>query len=54
MKTTLLVNDEKHVIDVGPDTPLLWVLRDTLAHDASAAERHWQTLLALFDAKLRH
>jgi carboxymethylenebutenolidase len=29
-----------------------WVLRDTPVHDAAASERHWQTLLALFDAKL--
>ena len=30
-----------------------WVLRDTPAYDPAAAERHWQTLLALFDATLR-
>jgi carboxymethylenebutenolidase len=29
-----------------------WVLRDTPAYDAAAAERHWQTMIALFDAKL--
>jgi carboxymethylenebutenolidase len=29
-----------------------WVLRDTPTHDAAACERHWQTLLALFAAKL--
>lgn len=27
---TLEVNGKKHVVDVGPDTPLLWVLRDHL------------------------
>ncbi len=26
----LRVNGEEHVVDVSPDTPLLWVLRDTL------------------------
>ena len=26
----LVVNKEKHTIDVDPQTPLLWVLRDTL------------------------
>ncbi len=26
----LIVNKEKHTIDVDPDTPLLWILRDTL------------------------
>jgi isoquinoline 1-oxidoreductase alpha subunit len=26
----LTVNGEEHTVDVSPDTPLLWVLRDTL------------------------
>ncbi|HRX60584.1 MAG TPA: (2Fe-2S)-binding protein [Candidatus Competibacter sp.] len=26
----LIVNGQKHEVDVPPDTPLLWVLRDTL------------------------
>jgi carboxymethylenebutenolidase len=30
-----------------------WVLRDTPAYDAAASERHWETLLALLDAKLK-
>ena len=30
-----------------------WVLRDTPAYDAACAERHWQTLVALLDAKLK-
>ncbi len=30
MKTTLNVNGETRQVDVSPDTPLLWVLRDTL------------------------
>jgi carboxymethylenebutenolidase len=29
-----------------------WVLRDMPVFDAAAAERHWQTLIALFDATL--
>ena len=29
-----------------------WVLRDTPAYDAAAAERHWQTLTELLDATL--
>src|SRR6202163_3636953 len=29
-----------------------WVFRDTPVYDAAAAERHWRTMLALFDAKL--
>jgi isoquinoline 1-oxidoreductase subunit alpha len=28
--TTLIVNGQRHDVDVEPDTPLLWVLRDTL------------------------
>ncbi|MGH8149944.1 MAG: dienelactone hydrolase family protein [Steroidobacteraceae bacterium] len=31
-----------------------WVFRDTPVYDAPAAERHWQTLVALLDAKLKH
>ncbi|MGB6451597.1 MAG: dienelactone hydrolase family protein [Steroidobacteraceae bacterium] len=30
-----------------------WVFRDTPVYAAAAAERHWQTLVALFDAKLK-
>jgi carboxymethylenebutenolidase len=30
-----------------------WVFRDTPVFDAAAAERHWQTLTALFDATLK-
>jgi isoquinoline 1-oxidoreductase alpha subunit len=27
---TLIVNGQEHIVDVSPDTPLLWVLRDSL------------------------
>jgi carboxymethylenebutenolidase len=30
-----------------------WVLRDTPVYDEAAAERHWQTLFELLDAKLK-
>jgi carboxymethylenebutenolidase len=30
-----------------------WVFRDTPVYDAAAADRHWETLVALFDAKLK-
>jgi carboxymethylenebutenolidase len=30
-----------------------WVPSDTPVHDAAQAERHWETLLALFDRRLR-
>jgi len=29
-----------------------WVFRDMPVYDQVAAERHWQTMLGLFDAKL--
>ena len=29
---TLVVNGRSHTLDVDPDTPLLWVLRDTLGY----------------------
>ena len=31
-----------------------WVFRDIPVYDAAAAERHWQTMVALFEAKLKH
>ncbi len=30
MAYSLTINERSHTVDVGPDTPLLWVLRDTL------------------------
>jgi len=30
-----------------------WVFRDMPVYDAAAAERHWETMVALFDAKLK-
>ena len=30
-----------------------WVFRDTPAYDSASSERHWHTLLALLDAKLK-
>jgi len=30
MPTTLSINGTRHTVDVEPDTPLLWVLRDVL------------------------
>jgi isoquinoline 1-oxidoreductase subunit alpha len=29
-RITITINEKSHLIDVAPDTPLLWVLRDTL------------------------
>ncbi len=29
-----------------------WVFRDIPVYDAAASERHWQSMLGLFDAKL--
>jgi len=51
---------EKALSDAGVDHRIEtypakhgWVLRDTPVYDAAAAERHWQSMLALFDATLR-
>ena len=30
-----------------------WVFRDLPVYDAAAAERHWKTMVALFDGKLK-
>lgn len=30
MQMNLTINDTRHAVDVDPDTPLLWVLRDVL------------------------
>lgn len=30
MSLTITVNDQSHDVEVAPDTPLLWVMRDTL------------------------
>ena len=30
-----------------------WVFRDTPVYDAAASERHWQSMIALFDATLK-
>jgi carboxymethylenebutenolidase len=42
----------RHTIETYP-AKHGWVFRDTPVYDAAAAERHWQTLLALFDQTLR-
>jgi carboxymethylenebutenolidase len=31
-----------------------WVFRDTPVYDAAASKRHWQSMLALFEATLKH
>jgi carboxymethylenebutenolidase len=41
-----------HVIETYP-AKHGWVFRDIPVYDAAAAERHWQTMVALFDAKLK-
>lgn len=42
----------EHVVELYPARHG-WVPSDTPVHDAAAAERHWQTLLALFARTLR-
>jgi carboxymethylenebutenolidase len=41
-----------HVVETYP-AKHGWVFRDTPVYDAAAAERHWQTLLALLDGTLK-
>jgi carboxymethylenebutenolidase len=42
----------RHTIETYP-AKHGWVFRDTPVYDAAASERHWQTLLALFQETLR-
>jgi carboxymethylenebutenolidase len=42
-----------HVVETYP-AKHGWVFRDTPSYDAPACERHWQSLLALFAAKLKN
>lgn len=42
-----------HVVETYPARHG-WVLRDTPVHDAACTERHWKTLVALLDAKLKN
>jgi carboxymethylenebutenolidase len=42
-----------HVIETYP-AKHGWVFRDTPVYDAAASERHWQSMLALFEATLKH
>ena len=51
---------EKALTDAGVDYKIEtyaakhgWVFSDFAVYDAAASERHWQTMLALFDAKLK-
>ena len=37
-KYTLSINGQSHSVDVAPDTPMLWVLRDFAYKDESATE----------------
>jgi carboxymethylenebutenolidase len=43
----------EHTVETYPGARHGWVPADTPVHDPVAAERHWQTLFALFDATLR-
>lgn len=41
-----------HVVETYP-AKHGWVFPDVPVYDAAAAERHWKTLVALLDAKLK-
>lgn len=42
-----------HLIETYPGARHGWVPPDSAVHQAEGAERHWRTLIALFDAKLK-
>lgn len=51
---------EKALTDAGVDHAIEtyqakhgWLFRDIPVYDAAAAERHWRTMTALFDAELK-
>ena len=37
---TLKINGKERSVDVSPDTPLLWVLRENLQHRNTVLRRH--------------
>ncbi len=41
-----------HVVETYP-AKHGWVPRDTPVHDAACAERHWKTMIELFDSTLK-
>ncbi|MFN2450344.1 MAG: dienelactone hydrolase family protein [Candidatus Baltobacteraceae bacterium] len=52
LEDTLSAAGVAHTVETYP-AKHGWVLRDMPVYDAAAAEHHWQTLLALFDATLK-
>ena len=52
LETALTEAGVDHTIETYP-AKHGWVLRDTPTYDAAAAERHWLSLVALLDAKLK-
>lgn len=43
----------EHVVETYPGAKHGWVPSDSLVFDAQASDRHYQTLLALFEATLK-
>jgi len=52
LRRALTAADVEHVIETYAARHG-WVPSDTPVHDPAAAERHWQTLLELFDRTLK-
>jgi carboxymethylenebutenolidase len=42
-----------HTIEIYPETEHGYVFPQRPAYQKAAAERHWETMLALFDRRLR-
>jgi len=53
LEEALAAANVEHTVETYPGARHGWVPADTPVHDPAAAERHWQTLFALFDATLR-
>ena len=53
LEEALAAANVEHTVETYPGARHGWVPSDTPVHDPAAAERHWQTLFALFDATLR-
>lgn len=53
LEEALAAANVEHTVETYPGARHGWVPADTPVHDPVAAERHWQTLFALFDATLR-
>jgi carboxymethylenebutenolidase len=52
LESALTTAGVDHLIETYP-AKHGWVFRDTPVYDAAASERHWRSLQALFEARLK-